>query len=235
MRKTRGSRRTMCTATGIWILLLGCSIPPATLGDPGKAVQGPTLPGPALYRIEISPGPLPSLPLEQAMGEADRVVGEFLRALFGEAAPAPGSVEEAAALYPETVGMDHAPLVIVRIDGEEISRLFSWGYHLEVILQVHDLRPWVDRRRTGYWDPLQDRIPPMHFEDSSTGWAARSFLRRRSDAGHLFGEALLSALRPVGEGMRGSKWLGDFYRLPGKRDPIKHGPALGDNGEGGGD
>lgn len=214
---------------GACLLLIpvGCSIAPATIQPRDEAAYGGVrFPGPVLYRVRWIGPSLSILSREDAEAEASRIARAFLETIFEGAIPAPDSVRDAAALYPEKVRKDYAPLVLIELHVQEVSATLSWGYQVRSILRLHDLRPWVDRHWTGVWDPREDRVPPMHLEDSGQGWARRSLFRRAAHADHLFGEAFVAALREIGSTLAGNRWLHDFYRLPGARDPLGSGPGL---------
>lgn len=210
------------------VLIAGCAIPPAMPpaggGDPKS--REARVEGPVLYDVVFAGPPLPSVGREEAEAEALRVVGGFLGSIFEEASPAPRSVREAAARFPERVRKEYGPLALVIIDATEVPAFLTWGYAVRVTLRIHDLRAWVDRHWRGYGEPGDDPLPPLHLEDHAAGWAERSFLSRSGDAEHLLGEALLAALSSMEEVLRGNPWIDDFYRLPGRRDALEEGPAL---------
>ncbi|MCZ6688445.1 MAG: hypothetical protein O7H41_02460 [Planctomycetota bacterium] len=224
-RWTAAERVVALLTSGPILFLAGCAIAPVEITWPAPP-EGTPVEGSVRYWIRINNHRAPSLSVESARKEADRLVGGLLATVFEDATPAAGSVRETAALYPDESRKDYAPLAVVSIDVEEVSAALSWGYSVRVGIRIYDIRPWVDRLGSGYWATRQRRIPGLNVEDVSTGWASRSFLTSREDAANLFGDALLSALATTREVLVGNEWLGDFYRLPGERDPIRDGPAI---------
>lgn len=208
---------------GIVLLSGACGIPPVAIPRDSASAM---IPGPVRYFVDCRGQDLESITPEAAQAEAARVVGEFLEVHFDGAAPCPPSVLAAAALFPEEVKKEYAPLVIVQVVPEEIAAPLSWGIRVSVTFRIFNLRPWVDRHWSGFGEPAADGFPALNVEDHAGGWAERGLLHRRSDAHRLLGESLLEALEDIGTALRGNEWLLDFYRLPGRRDPIRDGPPI---------